>query len=199
MNTEEVYYTLLILLYICYFGCIILAVFRKKYVNYVYIIGIWLVCLGFHWFRMVITNFYPLKSLVAGIIFYALSVFVINGRVTSECFLIIAKWRLYKENLRALMHSIWKSSYEELLWRHSFIVLSKKWWLVCILSFLFAISHLKKNYEIIELFIFSLIEYCIVIYTHNILNCIVIHAVRNICVILLQVHLIERNKCETKT
>ncbi|MDE5977768.1 MAG: hypothetical protein K2G70_04810, partial [Turicibacter sp.] len=162
MNKEEVYYSLLILLYICYFGCIIMAVFRKKYINYVYTIGIWLVCLGFHWFSMAITNFYPLKSLIVGIFFYALSVFVVNGRVTSECFLIISKWRLYKENFRELMHSIWKSSYEELLWRHSFIVLSKKWWLVCILSFLFAISHIKRNKEIIELFIFSLIEYCIV-------------------------------------
>ena len=199
MKMEEMYYCLLILLYICYYGCIIFAVIRKKYIKYVYSIGILLVCLGFHWLDIEITDFYPIKSLVVGIFLYVLSVFMKNGRITPECFLVITKGRLYRGNLKKLVHSIWKSSYEELLWRNSFIVFSRDWWVTYLLSFLFAVSHFKKKIkitEICELFIFSLLEYYVIIYTQNILNCIIIHAVRNICVILLQVYLTERNKDE---
>lgn len=93
------------------------------------------------------------------------------------------------------------SIYEELIWRGGIFYFYNTPGEIIILSLIFSFLHLSKKISIrecLELIIFSLIEYMLLIYTQNIINCIIVHAIRNIFIILLDFSIKKEDQYEKR-
>lgn len=141
----------------------------------------------------------PLLCLCIGLISYIIAVSVFNFTINLDSIKCIYKIENYLYCKVDILKTIVASIYEELFWRGSIFYIISSHEAIIVLSFLFSTLHIGKKItirEFMELTFFSLIEFIILIYTQNILNCIIVHAIRNTFIILLNFEITQKKRGE---
>ncbi|WP_455684807.1 CPBP family intramembrane glutamic endopeptidase [Thomasclavelia sp.] len=187
MNTNII----LTILLLFYFIIIFISVLRKKEIFFktAFYIGLVIIIITVYNNLLLISGKVTIfLSIFIGLISYLIAVASLNFKISNQTINCIFNFNNYIYCKKKIFKTIITSVYEEILWRGSIFYIFNSNMQIVILSFLFSILHIGKKItviECIELFIFSLIEYIILVYSQNILNCIIVHIAKNIFIILL--------------
>lgn len=186
-NIEFTIYFLLLI----YILIILLSIFKKKKTLFklAFWVGVILIIISLT-NNLIIFNgdIFILLFIFFGILSYIFAIIIKNHFITKDALTIIFHKKNYLMNLKEIFFTFMSSCYEELLWRGTIFYLSHSVIGIFINSVLFSLLHISKKIkfsDFIDLTIFSIIEYLVIISTKNIMNCIIMHAVRNIYSILL--------------
>lgn len=186
-------------LFLFYFIVILITALKKKEILFklAFYIGLVIISISFFSNLMLFSGYFmPVCSVAFGFISYLIAVLLINFHINPEAVKCISKYKNYSYCKNKIFKTIFTSTYEEFLWRGSLYYFFNNNIHIIILSSVFSFLHIGKKITVwnyTELFLFSMIEYFVLMETQNILNCIMIHAIRNIFIILLDFNITQEN------
>lgn len=180
---------------VIYLGTMVCSIFKKSLSKYVFLAGFPIIIVT----NIILGNMFSgrillIGSIILGILFYFFDVYIINHYIPSVAVSAIFETKNYNRIFLSLFGVIFSSIYEEMLWRQTLMVLGGGWLLSITMALMFALTHLTKRItatEVVCLFIFALFQNYFFMKYGSILNCIIVHIVRNTCVKLLQTKIEE--------